>query len=216
MKKTNIIAIFTIVLALTCSFLQAQPVNSKVRSSRDPWQFGIKASGSYDKVSIKSKSEMKLGYKAGFVAEKHLVYMLYFQPSLQFTQKGYKYEIPFGFRDEVYFSMLEIDAGLLMKFGDERLKRGMFLSLTPFVTKALSVNWTQTNINSANPEYNQTTTSNSLEYLNTLDIGFKLGIGYDFNRHWEIAANYTFGLNRISVYNNHKWRGVNLNLIYFF
>ena len=88
--------------------------------------------------------------------------------------------------------------------------------IIPFVTKALSVNWTQTNINSASPDYNQTTTTDNLEYLNTLDIGFKLGIGYDFNRHWEIAANYTFGLNRISVYNNHKWRGVNLNLIYFF
>ena len=90
---------------------------------------------------------MKLGYKAGFVAEKHLVYMLYFQPSVQFTQKGYKYEIPYGFRDETSFSMLEFDAGLLLKFGDERLKRGMFLSLTPYITKALGLKWSQTNIN---------------------------------------------------------------------
>lgn len=216
MKKNSLITLFCVVLALTCSFLQAQPVNSKVKSSRDPWQFGIKASGSYDKTSIKEGSQMKLGYKAGFVAEKHLVYMLYFQPSVQFTQKGYKYEIPYGFRDETCFSMLEFDAGLLLKFGDERLKRGMFLSLTPYITKALGLKWSQTNIKPHSPEYNITRTTNEFGSLNTLDIGFKLGIGYDFNRHWEIAANYTFGLNRIAYTNNFKWRGANLNLIYFF
>lgn len=216
MKKTKFITLLFCAFALICNITQAQPVNSKVRSSRDPWQFGIKASGSYDKTSIKNGSKLQLGYKAGFVAEKHLVYMLYFQPSIQFTQKGYKYEIPFGFRDEVYFSMLEIDAGLLMKFGDERMKKGMFFSITPYLTKTLSVDWSQTNINPINPNYNQTITTNSLEYLNTLDLGFKLGLGYDFNRHWELSANYTFGLNRISITNNYRWRGVNLNLVYFF
>ena len=184
MKKTPLITLFCVVLALTCSFLQAQPVKSTVRSSRDPWQFGIKASGSFDKVSIKSDSKLKFGYKAGIVAEKHLVYMLYFQPSVQFTQKGYKYEIPYGYRDETYFSMLEFDAGLLLKFGDERLKRGMLLSLTPYITKALGVKWSQTNLIPNSPEYNTTITGNDLGILNTLDIGFKLGIGYDFNRHW--------------------------------
>ncbi len=216
MKKNLIATLLFIIFASNCNLLNAQLTKSKVRSSREPWHFGIKAGGSYDKTSIKDGNQLRFGYKIGFVGEKHLVYMLYFQPSVQFTQKGYKYEIPYGFRDEIYFSMLEIDAGMLLKFGDERLKRGMFLSITPYITRALGVNWTQTNINSSSPNYNQTTTTNKMDYLSSLDLGFKLGLGYDFNQHWEIAANYTFGLNRIATYNNYKWRGINLNLIYFF
>lgn len=189
---------------------------SWAKSSEDTWQFGIKTSGSYDKVSIRNGGKSKLGYKLGFLAEKHLLYMIYFQPSVQYSQKSYEYSIRNGFHEITTYNALEIDAGLLLKFGDDRLKRGLFFSITPYISRGISVNSNRTNINPNSPEYNQTITSKEFDYINKKDAGFKLGIGYDFNKHFEIAANYTFGFNKINNTTNYKWRGFNLHLVYFF
>lgn len=189
---------------------------SQANSNDDSWQFGIKAGSSYNKTSIKSGGKSKLGYKLGFLAEKHLIYMLYFQPSVQYSKKGYEYEIKNGFRETASYDMIEIEAGLLLKFGDDRLKRGLFFSITPYIARGITVNCTKTNINPNSSEYNQTTTSNNFDNISKKDSGFKFGIGYDFNKHFEIATNYTFGFNRINNTTNYKWRGFNLHLVYFF
>ena len=189
---------------------------SWAKSSEDTWQFGIKTSGSYDKTSIRNGGKSKLGYKLGFLAEKHLLYMIYFQPSVQYSQKSYEYEIRNGFHEITTYNSLEIDASLLLKFGDDRLNRGMFFSITPYIARGISVNSNRTNINPNSPEYNQTITSKEFDYINKKDAGFKLGIGYDFNKHFEIAANYTFGFNKINNTTNYKWRGFALHLIYLF
>ncbi len=189
---------------------------SWANSNEDSWQFGIKTSGSYDKVSIRNGGKSKLGYKLGFLAEKHLLYMIYFQPSVQYSQRGYEYEIINGFHEITTYNALEIDAGLLLKFGDDRLKRGLFFSITPYISRGISVNSSRTNINPNSPEYNQTITSKDFGYINKKDGGFKLGIGYDLNKHFEIATNYTFGFNKINNTTNYKWRGFNLHLVYFF
>lgn len=189
---------------------------SQANTNDNPWRFGIKISGSYDKTSIINGGKSKLGYKLGFLAEKHLLYMIYFQPSVQYSQRGYEYEIRNGFHENTTYNAIEIDAGLLLKFGDERLNRGMFFSITPYIARGLAVNLTQTNINPNSPEYNQTTSYNNFDYINKKDAGFKLGIGYDFNKHFEIAANYTFGLNKINNTTNYKWRGFALHLVYLF
>lgn len=189
---------------------------SWAKSSEDSWQFGIKTSGSYDKVSIRNGGKSKLGYKLGFLAEKHLLYMIYFQPSVQYSQKSYEYEIRNGFHEITTYNSLEIDASLLLKFGDDRLKRGLFFSITPYISRGISVNSSRTNINPNSSEYNQTISSKEFDYINKKDGGFKLGIGYDFNKHFEIATNYTFGFNKINNTTNYKWRGFNLHLVYFF
>lgn len=188
---------------------------SQANTNEGSWQFGIKTSGSYDKVSIRNGGKSKLGYKLGFLAEKHLLYMLYFQPSVQYSQKSYEYEIRNGFHEITTYNAIEIDAGLLLKFGDDRLKRGMFFSITPYISKGFAVKSIRTNINPNSTEYNQTITSKEFDYINKNDAGFKLGIGYDFNKHFEIAANYTFGFNKINNTTNYKWRGFALHLVFF-
>ena len=200
-------------IILTCLFAFTI---SWANSNEDSWQFGIKTSGSYDKVSIRNGGKSKLGYKLGFLAEKHLLYMLYFQPSVQYSQKSYEYEIRNGFHEITTYNSIEIEAGLLLKFGDDILNRGMFFSITPYISRGLAVNSNRTNINPNSSEYNQTITSKEFDYINKNDTGFKLGIGYDFNKHFEIAANYTFGFNKINNTTNYKWRGFALHLVYFF
>lgn len=199
------------------SYVNAQyPQQKEVKSSKEPWKFGIKAGGSYDYLSIERGGSAKFGYKAGIVGEKRLVYNLFFQPSLNFIQKGFDYEIKNGYHLDVSAMFLEFEAGLLMKFGDDRLQRGFFLSLTPFVTYGLTGTRIHTNLDPKSPDYNKETKGKEFEYNDRKDLGFRLGIGYDFNKTFEIGAGYTFGMLNYSPTTNYRWRGYSLNLLMFF
>lgn len=212
MKQGILISIC--LLCFAC--LQAQPEKSKVKSSKDPWRFGVKANLSYDNTTLKSVSDYKLGYKVGMIAEKHLVYNLHFQPSVSFAQKGFEIEILNNFKRDVDALLAEVDLGLLLKFGDERLGRGVFLSIAPYFTYGFGGKTKETVLNPIKEDYNVEKEIQTFEYCNRSDLGFKLGIGYDFSKHWEVAVNYTFGMNKIVNTDNYKWKAWNLQLVYFF
>lgn len=213
MKKLTIL----LLLLIAATSIQAQyPSQSKVKSSKEPWKFGIKAAGTYDKLSVKTGCTSKLGYKFGLTGEKRLVYNLYFQPSLNYGNKGFQYEIKNGYKLDVEAQFVELEAGLLFKFGDDRLQRGFFLSLTPFVTYGIAGKSTQQDLNPISPTFGNEIEYPTFERNNKADIGFRLGCGYDFNKTFEIAAGYTFGMNKYSHATNYRWRGWNLQLLMFF
>ena len=56
----------------------------------------------------------------------------------------------------------------------------------------------------------------TFETANRYDLGFRIGCGYDFNKHIEFAVNYTLGMNCFSNTANYRWRGWNLHLVVFF
>lgn len=190
--------------------------SSQVKSSKEPWKYGVKAGGSFDRLSIKSGCTSKVGYKVGLIAEKRLVYNLYFQPSLSFVKKGFEYEIRKGFRLNVNAMLAEIDAGLLLKFGDDRLQKGFFLSLTPYYAYGFGGKSRSTDLKPDSENYNKETEYSTFENNNRGDIGFKLGCGYDFNKRFEISGNYTFGMNKFSNTVNYRWRAWSVQLILFF
>ena len=62
------------------SYVNAQyPQQKAVKSSKEPWRYGIKAGGSYDYLSIERGGDAKLGYRVGLVGEKRLVYNIFFE-----------------------------------------------------------------------------------------------------------------------------------------
>ncbi len=202
---------------LGCSLLFAQaPQKSSVKSSKEPWRVGIKIGGSYDNLSMKSGGESKFGFRTGITADKPLVYNLYFQPSLNFVKKGFKYEIANGYRLDANAMMVEVELGLALKFGDNRLKRGFFLNMIPYYTYGIGGKTISTDLNTNSQDFGKETEYKTFEYNNTYDIGFKLGAGYDFNKHCSISANYTFGMNKYSNTTNYHWRGWTAQLMFFF
>lgn len=208
-------------ISLCCALILFSSVNAQypqqkaVKSSKEPWRYGIKAGGSYDYLSIERGGEAKLGYRIGLVGEKRLVYNIFFQPSLNFIQKGFKYEIEKGYRLDVSAMFLEFEAGLLFKFGDDRLQRGFFLSLTPFYNYGIAGTQLHTDLNPKSPNLNKETEYKMFENNSRTDLGFRLGIGYDFNKHFEIGAGYTFGMFNYSNTSNYRWRGYNVQLLLF-
>ncbi len=213
MKKVLILSLGLIAFfSASAQYIQS----SEVKSSKEPWRYGIKAGGNLDKISVKSGCSSKFGYKVGLTAEKRLVYNLYFQPSLSFVKKGFEYEIQNGYRMDVNAMLAEIDAGLLLKFGDDRLQKGFFLSLTPYYSYGFAGKSRVTDLNPNSENYNKETEYSTFENNNRGDIGFKLGLGYDFGKRFEIAGNYTFGMNKYSPTANYRWRAWNIQLILFF
>lgn len=213
MKKTIVL----ILLLVGAAVLNAQPIQkSEVKSSKEPWKFGLQAGGSLDNISIKSGGVSKFGYKAGLAAEKRLVYNLYFQPTLCFASKSFGYEIANGYSLDVNALVVELDAGLLLKFGDDRLQRGFFLSVTPYYTYGLGGKSKTKDLNTHSESYLEEKEYSTFETANRYDLGFRIGCGYDFNKHIEFAVNYTLGMNRFSNTANYRWRGWNLHLVVFF
>ncbi|HHT02815.1 MAG TPA: PorT family protein [Bacteroidales bacterium] len=199
--------------------LMAQPVKSTVETSNQPWRYGIRAGANYDIATLQQGGEYKFGWKAGFVAEKRLVYNMYFQPSLSFQNKGYKYERTFNDKGNVNAYLIEGVAGILMKFGDERIGRGLIISVAPYFTYGIGgkSSFEDLRDTSANNFYGKITENTfSDNRLKAFDLGFQLGVGYDISHRWELGGTYVFGLHRMMTYTNFRWKGFQVHLSYFF
>lgn len=214
MNKKTFATLLCLILSIGLS--AQQPQKSNVKSSKAPWRFGIKAGASYDGLSIKSGGDYKFGFRAGVSAEKHLVYNLFFQPSLNFAKKGFKYEIANGYSLDVDAMVVEIEAALAMKFGDERTERGFFINLIPYYTYGVGGKTKHVDLNPISETFNREREYKTFENNNTYDLGFKLGVGYDFSSHLSLTANYTFGMNKFSPTANYRWRSWGVQLILFF
>ena len=71
-------------------------------------------------------------------------------------------------------------------------------------------------LNTHSESYLEEKEYSTFETANRYDLGFRIGCGYDFNKHIEFAVNYTLGMNRFSNTANYRWRGWNLHLVVFF
>jgi hypothetical protein len=213
--KKGIFIILSLLLLSQVMFSQIE--YGYERSNKDPWRYGLKFDGSYDWATQNQGLKKKYGFKAGFVAEKHLIYNIYFQPAITLYKKGYKSTITNGFSENIDGYFLAFDASIQLKFGDERLKKGFLISLTPYFTYGLFGNSTQKSLDHNDTvHFNNTYTYNTFDVIKKEDLGFILGAGYDFNKHWELNANYYFGLLRVKEYTNYRWRGFTVGLEYYF
>ncbi|MCF0211078.1 MAG: outer membrane beta-barrel protein [Bacteroidales bacterium] len=211
MKKQILILVFGL---FACLNVFAQMEESKVKSSDDPWKFGVNIAASYDYEHPTQHSTGKIGVKAGFAAEKHLVYNIYFKPTVNLCKKGFKEDTQLQTLDyNAYF--LEIEANLEMKFGDERTGKGFLISITPFYSYGLFGSTTFDILEGENAGSETIDPFANDDFLRP-DLGYKLGIGYDINHNWELNATYLFGFYNIINGSSHKWRGVNVGLTYFF
>lgn len=218
MKKKIIFVILGLIfVGLVNNNLRAQKVYDVI-SSKEPWKFGLRAGINYDGITLQQGSDYKLGSKFGLVGEKRLVYNLYFQPSLSFQNKGYKYERPFSDKGDINAYVIEVVANLLIKFGDERKGSGLFIGVAPYIAYGIG----------GKSRFEDLRVNDTLNYgikeentfsdvgMTNLDLGFQLAIGYDINNRWEIGVNYYFGLQNITYNSNFKWRGLQANITYFF
>ncbi|MFA7081156.1 MAG: outer membrane beta-barrel protein [Bacteroidales bacterium] len=218
-KFNHLITLTSLFLLFFSINLMAQPVKSTVETSNQAWKYGIRAGANYDGTNIRQGSEYKIGWKAGFVAEKRLVYNMYFQPSISFLNKGYQSEMPFSQRDDINAYLIEGVAGMLMKFGDERAGRGLIISIAPYFTYGIGGNSIFEDLRDpldTNYFGKVTEKTFSDNRLNAFDIGFQLGLGYDINHRWELGGVYIFGLNKMRNNSNALWTGFQVHLSYFF
>jgi len=212
---TRLMPLTLLLLLLISINLKAQPVKSNVETSTQPWKYGLRAGLSYDIATIQQDADYKFGWKAGLVAEKRLVYNIYFQPSLSFQNKGYKYELRFNNKGDINSYLIEGVAGILMKFGDERAGSGLIISVSPYFTYGIGGKSTFEDLRDTVSLGVLTENSFSDNRLQKFDIGFQLGLGYDINHRWELGGSYNFGLLRMMNYTNFRWKGFQVHLSYF-
>lgn len=230
MRKNNInksnylfkalsLALIIFIIGINSNNLNAQPYKSNVQSSKEPWKYGLRAGLSYDNTTLKQGVSYKFGWKAGFVAEKRLVYNLYFQPSLSFLSKGFKSEIPNYEKVDVNAYMLEGVLGLLIKFGDDRTGSGLYISASPYFTYGVGGKSDFVDLRSPTDStfYGSATINTfSNDHYQPLDIGFQLGLGYDLNHKWSIGGIYNFGMQKMRNDANYRWKGFQIHLSFFF
>ncbi|MBR1769956.1 MAG: outer membrane beta-barrel protein [Bacteroidales bacterium] len=217
---------FFLLLFLASCFLSfAQMEVSTVKESRDPWKFGVGIGATYDWVNQPRYIDKVFGLKAGVSGEKHLVYNLYFRPTFNLWKKGYEANYT-NASVKVDGFFLDFEATLELKFGDERLGRGLVFSLTPFLTYGVAGNTKIYNENSSSEDYDKNIeyTGSSSKTVKTFadgnlhkeDVGYIFGVGYDINHSWEFTASYTMGFVNIGRWNNYRWRGWGFGITYFF
>jgi hypothetical protein len=204
-----------VILVCLCfaSFLAfAQPYKSEVINSRKPWDFGFRVGGSYDMTTLRQASEAQWGYKIGFVAEKQLIYNVCFQPSVSFLSKGYKYgySLPNAPTEKARAYEIEGVAGLVMKFGDPREQTGLIIGVSPYFTYGIGGSMWRKDTAGVQTKEGAFAQNN----MNTFDLGFQLGTGYDLSSHFELGLYYYFGLMKIKSY-NFLFKGVQLHFTYF-
>lgn len=183
------------------------------------WQWGIKAGVNYDWVSDMQDGVAKFGFRTGITAEKYLAFNCYFQPSLVLTSRG------FSFLQQNYYEggyqayFLEIDGLFIFKFGSSKGARGLFFGGGPYFSFGLFGNSEITDLRASATNHEPDIFKTFGSHPNALtkwDIGFHPGLGYDFNKHWQIAAYYNLGLNRVKGGTNWQWRGGHVVLVYTF
>lgn len=216
MRKTSLLLLLSIFTGMTAF---AQMEESTVKESHDPWKFGINVGATYDWVNQPKYIDKVFGAKVGVCGEKHLVYNLYFKPTLSLWKKGYKSVFDRG-ETKVDGYFLDFEATLALKFGSEREGRGLVVSVTPFFTYGLFGNTTWKNDLEGDINYTEGISNTVKTFdngnLHREDIGYMFGVGYDINHHWEISGNFIMGFVNIGRWNNYRWRGWNLGLTYFF
>ncbi|HBN06061.1 MAG TPA: hypothetical protein DD434_09805 [Bacteroidales bacterium] len=223
-KSSNVFKALSLALVLffigiNSTNINAQPYKSNVQSSKEPWRYGVRAGLSYDNVTVKQGVNYKFGWKAGLVAEKRLVYNLYFQPSLSFQNKGFRSEIPSYEKVDVNAYLLEGVLGLLIKFGDERKGSGLYISASPYFTYGIGGKTDFVDLrSSADSTFYGSAKVNTFanDLYQPLDIGFQLGLGYDLNHKLSIGTFYYFGMQKMRNDANYRWKGFQIHLSFFF
>ncbi len=223
MKKNLLILAFLLTISVEL-FAQIEYGYERPKSSTDPWKFGITAGATYDWINQQKDIEKTWGYKVGIAGDKHLVYNVYFRPTLNFSRKGYKVRAENNFNSNVEGYFINTELNIELKFGDERLGSGFIVYFAPFLTYGIGGN-TDIEYLSHNPDSSGVDWYGTKESYSTFDddkgiaktdVGFLVGVGYDINHHFELNFNYVAGYFNIGGYNNYRWRSLQGQITYFF
>ncbi|MDR0971257.1 MAG: outer membrane beta-barrel protein [Bacteroidales bacterium] len=206
------------IVFLCLNLVNAQPIKSKVESYHESWNYGFLLSGAYNGVTKAENAQYKFGYKAGFIAEKRLIYFLYFQPCLSFVNRSFSYTRPFEGKLDVNAYIIEGVANIALKFGDHIKNRGLIIYISPYISygiggKTIIDSLSKNNEIVINGQIEEKTFSDKM--LNAFDIGFFLGLGYDINEHWGLSLGYIAGMQRIMNYSGNRWKGFQFQINYF-
>ena len=196
---------------------------------------GIKAGGNMTNMLIKDDEEtlsddfkMKPGFLVGAVCEIPLSDVIYFEPGLLITTKGYKYsesETLFGITMDVEQSMNNyyLDIPLNFKAAFEMGDAKIYGAAGPLVGIGLSGKL-KSKITGAGLDTDETETiewgSDAEEDdLKRLDFGVSIGAGVELNA-LQIGLFYNLGLANISSYTDDgatiQNRGLGLSVAWFF
>ena len=218
MKKT--ISVFVLALsAFLTLHAQIEYGYDRPKSSTDPWKWGINADVSLDWINQQAYIDKKTGWRFGLSAEKHLIYNIYFRPTVSFAKKGFSCYTQNNFSNDVTAYHIYSELNMELKFGDEYRGRGLLVYFAPYFSYGIAGTSRYVNLNP-----NDTTNFNQPVDYDTYgensvkkeDLGFLFGAGYDINHHLEINFGFSVGYLNMGSFNNFRWRSVSAGITYFF
>ena len=216
--RFKILFILILCTIFPCSLFSQAGTYFNGHQSHDAWRFGIQAGVAYDWINIPRYADAKIGYKVGICGEKHLVYNIYFKPVFNFFRKSCDILVENNFKDEIRGYLVDVEATIELKFGDERKGRGLICYMAPYFSYGVGGKSFATDLKTEIPDGKDVVT----EYrtfadnnVNKEDLGFVLGVGYDISQHFQIDFNYVIGYFSYNSYNNFRWKSLQIGLIYF-
>ena len=187
--------LFTVCVSFICIYSQAQ-------SSKATFGFTAGATIASYKVKVQSisvTSDSKTGFTAGVMASLDLGKRFYFQPGLNFTQKGgILKDASNGTKDNSRFNYLELPLNFIYDFHSSKGK--VFIGAGPSVAIGFGGKYKVTGMydESGKIKFGNSTDDD----LKAMDIGANVLAGYQFANGLFFAASYNFGLSNIAPKNS--------------
>lgn len=179
-------------------------------------KFGLQAGATMSNARVEAGSESessdsKFGFTLGFMLDKQISKSFYFQPSLNWTQKGFE-ESDGSEKMTETLNYLELPLNFLYRQAPDK---GFFVGLGPTIAMGLSGK-----IKMGDEEADINFGSNSDDDYRLMEYGGNVLAGYLFQNKLQIAVNYNFGLSNVFPENDFDFSMKNnywgLRIGYFF
>ena len=192
--------LLVVLLAVTVGtfYAQAQDNTYQVVTTPKMPVFGIK--GGLNISNIKGTNnddniDKALGLHAGIFMQYNVLNMVYFQPELFYTQKGYKSDFSIGdlkTKTSDSYDYVELPLLIKLSFGSPMVK------IQPYVGPSVSylVN-AKSKVTTTLGSLSTTNTNNVIDDMHLFDIGLSLGGDLVINDKLMLGARYNYGLSKI-------------------
>lgn len=196
-------------------------------------KFGIQAGTTFSTYNeefsnnVERKSDSKLGFTVGAVADIDFGNSLSFRPELNFIQKGgeqkYSPSANSNFQEELTLNYIQFSPNFIYNFGGSTGK--FFIGVGPELSFGLGgkskselTSGATTVESKTDVKFDSKKSTGGVRHLKSVDYGANALLGYKFNNGLMLSTGYTAGLNNLSNEDNTSFKtgGFNVKIGYLF